>query len=283
MEGIKKIADFEDRFFKIAKKKSNALLKGDIVKELDSGKDFPIATKADLSLLIGEIKALKETHALIEKIGEELEIDFSNLLKSKSFDDFIDNFKELVKIDELKKVPEILRDLIDMEIGLVLSFITAINNVKGIQIEDYSDSFNQYFFGKGYRTVSEDLIVRPKFPKISMEDIESIGNQINAERYIRDMTRIVSETTGDQLYDLRPRYGNLSEKYKDTPAKEKLINWYDSFGDLAEASLLPVIESIINGGFGIELNPLVAASTGTFCSVTVRKAVEHSYLTLLGL
>jgi len=90
--------------FKIAKKTSNALLKGDIVKELDSGKDFPIATKADLSLLIGEVKALKETHALIERVGKELETDFCNLLKSKSFDDFIDNFKDLVKIDELKKI-----------------------------------------------------------------------------------------------------------------------------------------------------------------------------------
>jgi hypothetical protein len=62
-----------------------------------------------------------------------------------------------------------------------------------------------------------------------------------------------------------------------------MIDWFDSFGDLAEASLLPVVEGIISGAFNIQLNPLVAAAIGTFCSVTVRKATEHSYLTLLGL
>ncbi len=282
MRGIKKIADFEDRFFKIAKEKSEELLKGDIKKELESGEDFPVSLKADFSLLINETNALARTRNLIEGIIEELKSDFDNLLKSKDYDDFIDNFKDIVEIEQLKRLPDVLRGIIQMEIGMALSFITVINNLKDLQMKDYEDSFNQYFFsGNGYKTVSGDLIIRPKLPKIgSLADIKGIGNQINAERYIRDMTRIVVETTGDRLYNLRDRYMEFAGKYQD---KKKLIEWFDSFGDLAEASILPVVEGIIHGAFNIELNPLVAAAIGTFCSVNTRKATEHAYLTLVGI
>jgi hypothetical protein len=164
-----------------------------------------------------------------------------------------------------------------MEVGLALSFIAAMNNFETLRMKDYEGSFNQYFFSReGYKTVSGDLIIRPKLPK----NIRETGDQINAERYIRDMTRIVVETTGDKLYNLRERYARFAATYQEG-FKKKLIDWFDSFGDLAEASLLPVVEGIVNGAFNIELNPLVAAAIGTFCSVTTRKATEHSYLTLL--
>jgi hypothetical protein len=92
----------------------------------------------------------------------------------------------------------------------------------------------------------------------------------------------VVETSGDKLYDLRRRYVNFVATYQGE-SKRKLIDWFDSFGDLAEASLLPVVEGIISGAFNFELNPLIAAAIGTFRSVTTRKATEHSYLTLLGI
>lgn len=282
MKGIEKIADFEDQFFKIAEKRSKELLGGDIKKELESGKDFPVSLKIDFSVLISEINALEQTRNLFKGVIEELKSDFRDLLKSKTHDDFINNFKDLVTIEELKKLPDVLRGILHMEVGLALSFITVIKNLKDLQMKDYENSFNQYFFSDdGYKTVSGDLIIRPKLPKIgSPKDIKEIGNQINAERYIRDMTRIMVETTGDRLYELRERYAKFTEKYQDD-SKRKLIDWFDSFGDLAEASLLPVVEGIVNGAFSIELNPLLAAAIGTFCSVTTRKATEHSYLSLL--
>lgn len=284
LRGIRRIADFEGRFFEIADKKSKELLNLDIEKELKSEKEFPVSLKVDFSLLIGEINTLEQTRNLVKGIIEELKADFNNLLESKNYHDFVVNFQDLVEIKRLKELPEVLRGIIHMEVGLALSFITVIKNFDDMRIEDYEGSFNQYFFSKdGYKTVSGDLIIRPKLPKISsVADIKGIGNQINAERYIRDMTRIMVETTGDRLYNLRGRYVKFTEKYQGD-SKQKLIDWFDSFGDLAEASLLPVVEGIINGAFSFELNPLVAASIGTFCSVTTRKATEHSYLTLLGI
>ena len=283
MKGIKEIADFQDLFFKMAKEKSEELLKGDIQKEIESEKDFPVSIKADFNLLINEISALATTRSFLEDIIEELKSDLNDLLKSKDYDEFINNFKDLVEIEQLKNLPDALRGIIHMEIGLALSFITVINNLKDIRIEDYEDSFNQYFFSDGYKTVSEDLIVRPKLPHISsFVDIKTLGNQIKAERYIRDIIRIIVETTGDRLYKLRERYPKFIQEYQDN-SKKKLIDWFDSFGDMAEASLLPVVEGVINGAFSIKLNPLIAAAIGTFCSVTARKATEHSYLTLLGI
>jgi hypothetical protein len=284
MTGVKYLADFQDRFFSVVSEKSTKLLKGNVAEELASGKDFPITTKADFSILIGEISALKETEDLLKDIAAEVKSDFNKLLKSRTYDDFANNFRDLVQIDQLRKVPDVFRGIVHMEIGLTLSFVAATKNLQGFRMEDYEDSFNQYFFSKdGYKTVSGNLITRPQLPKVSSPtDIKEIGNRIDAERYIRDLTRIVVETSGDKLYDLRRRYRHFVATYQGEP-KKKLIAWFDSFGDLAEASLLPVIEGIVNGAFSIEMNPLIAAAIGTFCSVTTRKATEHSYLTLLGI
>ena len=286
MNGLEQIFDFEDHFFKIASEKSNELLKGseDIVEsELASGKDFPVSIKSDFGVLIGEVHALNKAQEFAENLIFEIRQDFKKLLKSKSFEGFIDNFTDLVDVKELKKLPDVARDVIHMQAGLVLSFGAVIKNYNGLDINRYGDSFNQYFFYKeGYKTVSRDLVVRPKLPKLGDQpDLKIIGNQINAERYLRDMIRIIVETGGDGLYNTRNRYEQLEKKYGEDDAKKKLVEWFDSFGDMAEASLLPVVEEVLNGAFGVELNPLIAAAVGTFCSVTARKATEHSYLTLL--
>jgi hypothetical protein len=284
MKGLKKLADFQDSFFRKVNEKSASLLTGNVAEELASGKDFPVSTKADFSLLIGEISALNETQILFEDIMAELKSDFGSLLRSKKYSEFADHFSEFVQIDTLRRLPDVVRGIVHMEAGLMLSFVAATKNLQGFRIEDYEDGFNQYFFSKdGYETVSGSLITPPRLPKISsLADIKGLGNRIDAERYIRDMTRIIVETSGDKLYGLRKRYAALKEKYQEKN-KKKLIDWFDSFGDLAEASLLPTVEGIINGAFNIQLNPLVAAAMGTFCSVTVRKATEHSYLMLLGI
>lgn len=282
MIGIKGLADFQDRFFNIVKEKSAELIKGNLDEELGSGKDFPVSIRADFCLLINEINALKGAGSLLEGVTKELQNDFKELINSTSFDDFVDNLRELVTVEQFKKAPDVLRGIVHMEIGMVLSFITVLKNFEGLRMEDYAESLNQYFFSQaGYKTVSGDLIMRPRFPKVrNLEDARGIGNQINAERYIRDITRVIVETAGDALYDLRPRYVRLVQQYQED-SRKKLIDWFDSFGDLAEASLLPAVEGIINGAFNLNLNSLVAAAIGTFCSVTARKATEHSYLALL--
>ena len=299
MGEIRSIFDFQERFFSAARDVSKSLLKVDgdvdiVTKELESGMSYPVAITSDFSVLIGEIPALNLAQKNIQEIFKELRKDFKELIGSRNFDDFNRRFAELVRVDALRNLPEVVKGIVHMQVGLTLSFAAvARRSVEfNINIDNFKDSFNQYFFSnEGYKTASGDMIVRPRLPKTMGQDLKAIGNQINAERYIRDITRIIVETSGDGMYDTRTRYEKLKEKYGDNGSKEesseksknKLLEWFDSFGDMAEASLLPVIEEILNGAMGVQLNPLIAAAVGTFCSVTARKATEHSYLTLLGI
>jgi hypothetical protein len=288
MKAIKPIFDFQKDFFRAAHGKSENLLNVvqivDVVtKEAESPKGYPVWIKTDFGLLIGEIPALNLASQTFENFVAELKDDFRQLFDSRSFDDFNNNFAKLVQIEALRNLPDVVKGVIHMQVGLLLSFAAVIKNTE-FDLDVYEDSFNQYFFSdKGYTTVSGDMVVRPRLPKKITDDSKTIGNQINAERYIRDITRIIVETSGDNMYKTRERYKRLQDKYAKDEAKEKLIAWFDSFGDMAEASLLPVVEEILNGALGAQLNPLIAAAVGTFCSVTARKATEHSYLTLLGI
>jgi hypothetical protein len=219
MNGLEKLANFQDSFARKVNEKSANLLTGNVAEELASGNDFPVSPKADFSLLIGEISALNETQILFKGIMEELKADFSSLLRSKGYNEFVDHFKDLVKIDKVKELPDVVRGIVHMEVGLTLSFVAATNNLQGFKIEDYEDSFKQYFFSKdGYKTVSENLITPPRLPKVSsLADIKELGNRIAAERYNRDITRIIVETSGDRLYDLRTRYAAFKEKNREEP------------------------------------------------------------------
>ena len=245
MKGVKQIFDFEDHFFKLASEKSNKLLKGSggiVESELASGEYFPVSIKSDFGVLIGEVHALNKAQEFAENLILEIQRDFKKLLKSKSFEEFINNFTDLIEVKKLKELPDIARDVIHMQVGLALSFVAVIKNCNDPDINRYGDSFNHYFFyKKGYETVSGDLVVRPKLPKLDDQpDLKIIGNQINAERYLRDMIRIIVETGGDGLYNTRTRYKQLKEKYGEDDTKKKLVGWFDSFGDMAEASFLNV-------------------------------------------
>jgi len=295
MEGIKKIFNFKDQFARIACDKNNNLVNGDgdvLERELASAKDYPEFIKTDFSILIGEIGALNQSSNFIKDILKELENDFIQFSRSKTFDEFINNFTNVIEINELRRLPNVVRDVIDMQVGILLSFSATIKNFGSFNVNDYKDSFNHYFFSEnGFQTVSGDMVMRPKLPKVkdlnigdgrtTANHLKTIGNQISAERYIRDIIRIIVETAGDSLYETRRRYQQLNQKYGADNSKKKLVAWFDSFGDIAEASLLPVVEQILNGIGSADLNPLIAASIGTFCSVVTRKATEHSYLTLL--
>ena len=291
MKSIKEIVNFNERFCDVAKRvKIFNEERFELVVELQSGKDFPETVEVDFSLLIDEITALRSAKDILREITRELKRDLEGLWESKNYDEFITRFQDLIDIKTLRDLPNVVKDIINMELSLALSFITVIKKYPEVKPEDYAKSLREYFFAKnGYQTVSGDLIIPPKFPKLSdliqgnnQSSVRGIGNQINAERYIRDITRIIVETTGDEICNLRDRYSTLAKKYKEEP-KKKLVGWFDSFGDFAEASVMPVVEEVLSGVGNIELNPLIVAGVGTFCSVTVRKATEHAYLELLGI
>lgn len=288
MPAIGLLYNFQKDFFEkstladgLLKVKSNV----DVIKnELKSGKDFPVSIGTDFSGLINVIPTLGEAQTALKSIFKEMRTDFKKLISSGSFDEFRENLKELLEVDALSALPDVVKDIVHLQVGLTLSFVSVVLHPRTSPEQigaGCMESFNKYLFSKdGFKTVSGDIVPRPKLPRDAGE-LKSIGNPINAERYIRDITRIIVETAGDSIYGTRDRYSALKKKFGGNPAHEKLVSWFDSFGDSAEVSVLPVVEETLNGAFGMELNPLIAAAAGTFCSVSARKATEHCYLTLL--
>jgi hypothetical protein len=279
MKGVEKLARFQEEFLKAVGQRAQDLLQGSIEDELTSGKDFPVFLKTDFGLLVGEVGALNAAENFIGDVASELMDDLKTLFKSNDYQDFAKKFEALFTVSKLTTLPGVIRGLVEMEVGLTLSFLSAMNNIPNFNADLFSNSLTKYFFcEEGYETVSGSFIVRPKLPKTFTE----VAKVLNAETLIRDMARIVAETAGDVMYGLRERYPQLVKKYQ-IRGKKKLISWFDSFCDLAEASVLPVVEEILLGAFEAQLNPLIAASVSTFCGVTAKKVTEHAYLHLLGI
>ena len=284
-KGLNSIVTFQSSFLQSMDAKANILFKGgmDKTKEEQSHKDYPVTFTADMTAFIDEIPALSTARGLLLEIRRELEDDLFKLMNSGNVNEFITNLKDLLKIDALSGLPGVCRSIFDMEISIALSFSSVLVG-RGINLDAYEKSLKYYFFGEdGYNTVTGEMILPPRF-SISQNNLQPrhLLKQVNAEQYIRDLTRIIVDTTGNELYGLRDRYEKLSKKYNQENNK-KFVRWFGSFGDLAEASVLPVVENLITGVGNITLNPLIAAGTGIFCSTAARKATEHAYLELLGI
>ena len=129
MEGITKLADFEDQFFKLAKQCATSLLAGSIEKELSSGKDSPQFLKTNFGLLISQVGALNSAKDLVAGIVSGLLDDLRDLLQSQSYTDFVQKLSTLKCVDQLSALPDVVRGIISDGVGLTLSFVTVINNL----------------------------------------------------------------------------------------------------------------------------------------------------------
>jgi hypothetical protein len=248
----------------------------------------------------------------LRNLLKELSDDIANLAKSENLGDLTNNLERLLKVDAFQGVPDVIKSLMTMNVDLALSFVMSARNLADAKLESYWEAILEYLFAeKGYRTVSGKSIEPPRlfgapewvWPEEVTTDIAVIEkeiktlkqmvqdlqkqisaarDQMTADRYIRDITRIGVEVTGDQMYRLRSRYDTLKQKFPGSP-RDKLVRWFDSFGDLAEASVMPAVETILTGIGNIQLNPHIVAGVATFCSVTVRKVTEHAYLQVHGI
>ena len=313
MGTIEKVAEFQKKFATAVQDQVGSILAGcDVAKEEASGKPYPVSINANFAPLIEAILPLHLADNVLKSLLKELSDDIAELTKSKNLADFKNNLERLVKVDALQGVPDVIKSLVKMNVDLALSFAMSAQNLADVKLESYGDAILEYLFAeKGYRTVSGKSIEPPRlfgapewvWPEELPVDLASIEkeiktikgmvkdlekqiraarDQMTADRYIRDITRIGVEVTGDQMYGLTSRYDILKKRFPKSPG-DKLVRWFDSFGDLAEASVMPAVETILTGIGNIELNPHIVVGVATFCSVTVRKATEHAYMQVLGI
>lgn len=279
--------------------------------ETNAKEQHPIYLTADLAPLVEAIAPISMANKAFKGILVEVSTDLKKLLQSKNNDDFLANLKKLFEVETLQQLPAVLKSSVEMNIDLALSFGISLKHFPNLDAKLYSNAVLEYFFNEeGYITVSgksiqspqllsalelqtsaatqgltvnEEIVALKKMVKDLKKQINSAWEQATAERYIRDMTRIGIEVTWNQVYSLKNRYATLKGNYGEDDKKKKLVSWFDSFANLAEASVLPAIETVLSGIGQVELNPKIVTAIGTFCSVTARKATEHAYLQTIGI
>lgn len=274
----------------------------DLEKEAKAKEQYPVYLTANLAILVEAIEPLNLADQTFENILKEIDGDLKKLLKSKGPDEFFSNIKKLFDVKASEQLPDVFKSLLETNTDLALSFGISWKHFPNLNAKYYGNAILGYFFNeKGYTTVSGKSIQPPQLASASEDEegndipaikkmikdlkqqIQKAGEQATAEQYIRDMTRISVEVTWDQIYGLEKRYKELKEKYGKDDKKKKLVAWFDSFGELAAASVLPVVETVLSGIGDVELNPKIVTGIGTFCSTTARKAIEHAYLQAIGI
>jgi hypothetical protein len=207
---------------------------------------------------------------------------------------------------------ERLKQFIGNDVGAVLSLATIVNAVQGSQqglqnIATVPESVEQgllmYFFrADGYRTVDGERVVAPVHLSdvrsalagaSSMANFESqlqgLFSKPTAERYIRDVTRVIVESAYDAGRGLRSAYDEVTGglgKLKTAPVDKteivtKFVSWFRGFSSIAESTVMRAVEVGTQGVSQFQTNPLIAAAAGGCAGTVARKIAQDSFLSLL--
>jgi hypothetical protein len=203
-----------------------------------------------------------------------------------------------------------LQQFFGNDIGTVLPFATIVNAVPRalqdvVQIpQSIEKGLLAYFFQpKGYKTVDGESVVAP----VHLSDIggavaraaggadlgglqlRGLFSKTTAERYLRDITRIMVESAFDAGRELKERYRrtesdlkNLKSTEKDQAAiVEKFVAWLRGFASMAESASMRAVEVGTQGVSEFQTNPLIAAAAGSFAGTVARKLAQDSFLGVL--
>jgi hypothetical protein len=170
------------------------------------------------------------------------------------------------------------------QLSIAISFATTAALMPTTAGPAIESAVLRYFFTRdGFRTVDGSQLVAP----IHLEDLDvgrstalkGVFSQRTADRYIRDLIRVVIEAADDARYDLPKRYDAARTLAKDR--RDKYEDWFKGFSSMAEGAVTSAVEEACMGVASFETNPLIAASAGTFAGTAARKATQHVFLSEL--
>jgi hypothetical protein len=171
-------------------------------------------------------------------------------------------------------------------LGVVLSFVTTLRNIADGRVPDaVREAYLQYFFGDGFTTIDGTRIVSPvQFTGLNAKelgDLRAVLMSRTAERYLRDLVRLLVEAVDDVRYDgLGRRVAVACERARDR--QDKLMQWLRGVSGVAESQAMSAVEQATLGVSTFQSNPLIAAAAGTFAGTAARKAAQHVFLSELG-
>jgi hypothetical protein len=242
---------------------------------------------ADLDLDGADAKGIA---GLLDRVKGHVGGFAKELLEGKGGANSITNsLKDIFKSTGDQKVD--LGGLLHRQTSIAVSFVTTLRNIpKPETVRAIRDGWTQYFFGQqGYVTLDDVPIVpadqlgalKSKLMESGPEVLKSVLSERKADRYVRDLIRVLLEVVGDIRYDdLRARYQALMGKIEGDEARDKAVRWFRGAGSHAEAIVTSAVEELSLGIATFQTNPLVAAVAATYAGTAARKATQHVFLSL---
>lgn len=171
-----------------------------------------------------------------------------------------------------------------LAVGLSLGALFNVGGDTQKIIPAVTAAYQSYFFAQGFSTLEGGRISAPTFPSVdakdaSLEKIEAevrhFASRKTADQYIRDLTRIAVEASGDALFSLPDRYNRLIGRNDAIGKLEQ--SWFKGFADLAESTVISTLEEAVQGVGAFSGNPLIAASIATFAGAAARKLTQDVF------
>jgi hypothetical protein len=221
---------------------------------------------------------------LVRSILDKLEIDIKELVTAKNPANVLAALRGTFAGRNDHGLMGMVEPFIGRQFGVVLSLVTTLKNLVSEETpKRLSEAIVQYFFGKdGYQTV-DGLTISPPLHIANVNDVKldrvkDLLSERTADRYVRDLTRVIVEAGADLQYDLRRRYKAVIDSITPDTKRDNAIRWGKGFAAWAESMVTSAVEEATLGVAQFQTNPLLAASAGTFAGIAARKAAQHVFL-----
>jgi hypothetical protein len=268
---------------------------GDLLTQLrDVGVRVPRGLELGLGRLLGaadldELADTKDDDGVLTRLRGRVGGIAEGLLEGRGVASIADSVKDIFKSTGGATVD--LGGLLRRQGSIAVSFVTTLRNIPSpATVVAVREGWNEYFFGeRGFVTLDDVPIVAPDqlgaLKGRLMEEgpavLKSVLAERKADRYARDLIRIMLEVVGDVRYDdLRARYATLLAKLPDEETRAKATRWFRGVGSHAEAVVTSAVEEATLGIATFQTNPLIAASAATYAGTAARKAAQHVFLSL---
>ena len=206
-----------------------------------------------------------------------------------------------------------LRQLLGGDVGIALPFATILNAVqRGGQDtaaipQSVERALLDYFFtAEGFKTVDGESVVAPVHVSdvkeavvgavqqrdLSGTQLRGLFSKTTAERYLRDIIRVIVESAFDaarHVKDSGGRFGAVVSGLRGRASQAKsadvierqFVTWLRGFASMAESTAMRAVEVGTQGVSEFQTNPLIAAAAGSFAGTVARKLAQDSFLTIL--
>jgi hypothetical protein len=236
---------------------------------------------------LGDLLGSQDDDRLLARLAGRVGGIAKELLDGRGIGPIADSMKTIFRISDVDSID--LGGILRRQASIAVSFVTTLKNLADPRtVTDIREGWTQYFFSEDGFVTIDDIPIVPPDQLGSLKDhllesgpgrLKSALSERRADRYVRDLIRVLLEVVGDIRYDdLRGRYRALLDRLGETDAQTKAVRWFRGVGSQAEAIVTSAVEEAALGVAQFQTNPLIAAAAATYAGTAARKAAQHVFL-----